>query len=52
MIYVKARWIVGTIGWLVQNATGEYHWTQRDDHTLWRFEKSEDAVAFRLRFGL
>lgn len=54
MIYtVKANWVKGTIGWLIANATGGYRWTtSKDEMNVWHFENSEDAVAFKLKFGI
>ncbi len=54
MIYIRAKRRVGTIGWLVANVTGKYGWTPTSDSSImiWWFENSEDAVAFRLKFGV
>ena len=49
---VRAIHAVGTVGWLVANTTGQYGWYPWQKSTVFWFEKGEDAVAFKLRFGL
>ncbi len=49
---VKAVWVKGIVGWCIANSAGRFTWTQSEHFVVWYFEHGQDAVAFRLVYGL
>ncbi len=50
--FVRAEWKEGTVGWLIKNTKGKFSYSVERNYTVWLFELGEDAVAFKLKFGI
>lgn len=54
---ILARKSVGMVGWCIDNTSGKYGWyslgeSGKNGIFTWWFEDANDAVVFRLRFGI